>query len=123
MAVGAFLIRGSYVLLNLTLTRYNEQIRLAERRLIFDVTALLQVIAKAVKGSSDPISKFPKIGEGGSYRVFEAVFSDSFAVIARLPYPCIVPRSFGIASEVATIQFLRLHDIPVPQVYRVSKNF
>lgn len=117
MAVGAVLIRGSYVLLSFTLTRYNEQRRLAERRLIFDATALLQVIAKAVKRSSDSILKFSKIAEGGSYRVFEAVFGDGFAVIARLPYPCTVPRSFGIASEVATMQFLRLHDIPVPQVY------
>lgn len=117
MAVGAVLIRGSYVLLSFTLTRYNEQRRLAERRLTFDATALLQVIAKAVKRSSDSILKFSKIAEGSSYRVFEAVFGDGFAVIARLPYPCTVPRSFGIASEVATMQFLRLHDIPVPQVY------
>lgn len=49
--------------------------------------------------------------------MFEAVFDDGFAVIARLPYPCTVPRSFGIASEVATMQFLRLHDIPIPQIY------
>lgn len=96
---------------------YNEHNRLAERHLIFDVTALLQVIAEGVERSPDSILKFSKIAEGGSYRVFEAVFADGFAVIARLPYPCTVPRSFGIASEVATMQFMRLHDIPVPQVY------
>jgi hypothetical protein len=68
----------------------------------------------------DLVSTFTKIAEGGSYRVFEAVFDDKTAVIARLPYPCTLPRSFGIASEVATMQFLRLHDIPVPQLYAWS---
>jgi hypothetical protein len=70
----------------------------------------------------DSVSTFTKIAEGGSYRVFEAVFDDNITVIARLPYPCTLPRSFGIASEVATMQFLRLHNVPVPQIYAWSSS-
>lgn len=78
---------------------------------------MLQIIAESVNRQIDSVSTFSKIAEGGSYRVFEAVFDDKTAVIARLPYPCTLPPSFGIASEVATMQFLRLHGVPVPQLY------
>jgi len=81
---------------------------------MFDVKALLQVIAKSVDKAIESILGFSKIAEGGSYRIFEAVFEDGLAVIARLPYPCTIPRTFGIASEVATMQFLRQHGIPIP---------
>jgi aminoglycoside phosphotransferase (APT) family kinase protein len=85
--------------------------------LAFDARALLQIIVKSVNRQIDCVSTFSKIAEGGAYRVFEAAFEDKTAVIARLPYPCTLPPSFGIASEVATMQFLRLHGVPVPQLY------
>lgn len=91
--------------------------RRAERHLVFNVVALLEAIAESVNKPVDSISNFSKIAEGGSFRVFEAVFSDGFAVIVRLPYPCTIPRSFGIASEAATMQFLRLHGIPIPRLF------
>lgn len=91
--------------------------RRAERHLIFDVRALLQIIVESVNKQIDCVSTFSKIAEGGSYRVFEAVFDDKTAVIARLPYPCTLPLAFGIASEVATMQFLRMHGLPIPQLY------
>ena len=96
--------------------------RHVERRLVFDVPALLQAIAKSVNKPYDSILKFSKIAEGGSYRVFEAVFRDGLPVIARLPYPCTVPRSFGVASEVATMEFLRVQGIPVPQIFDWSSS-
>lgn len=97
--------------------RYNEQTRRDERHLVFDVRALILVIVRSVDKALDSMMSFSKIAEGGSYRIFEAVFDDGFAVIARLPYPCTVPRTFGIASEVATMQFLRMHGIPIPQLF------
>jgi hypothetical protein len=96
---------------------YNERLRRAERHLVFNVTALLRVTAESVNKPLDMIVDFKKIAEGGSFRVFETVFSDGFAAITRLPYPCTIPRSFGIASEVATIQYLHLQGIPVPRLF------
>jgi hypothetical protein len=59
---------------------------------------------------------FTKIAEGGSYRIFEATFRNGLKVIARLPYPSTIPQKYGIASEVATMEFLRLHGVPTPNV-------
>ncbi|PKX97275.1 uncharacterized protein P174DRAFT_457961 [Aspergillus novofumigatus IBT 16806] len=38
-------------------------------------------------------------------------------VIARLPYPFTVPEHYTIASKAATLDYLRLHGIPTPEVY------
>ncbi|KFZ20633.1 hypothetical protein V502_03115 [Pseudogymnoascus sp. VKM F-4520 (FW-2644)] len=96
---------------------YNEHLRLAERQLHFNINALCQVVAKSVQQSSDNITLFTKIAEGGSYRVFEASFRDGSRAIARLPYPCTIPRGYGVASEVATMEFLRSRGVPIPRVF------
>jgi aminoglycoside phosphotransferase len=70
----------------------------------------------------DDITTFTKVAEGGSYRVFEATFQDEKRVIVRLPYPSTAPRSYGIASEVATMQFLRLQGVPIPEVFDWSSS-
>ena len=93
-----------------------------ERRLVFNFSELCKVIAKAVDRHIDDIQAVSKIAEGGSYRVFEATFQDDLRVIARLPFPSSRPKTLGIASEVATMQFLRLHGCPVPVVYEWSSN-
>ena len=45
---------------------------------------------------------------------------DGLEVIARIPYPKTVPKKYAIASEVATMDFVRLHGVPVPRVYDYS---
>jgi Phosphotransferase enzyme family len=45
---------------------------------------------------------------------------DGSQLVARVPYPNTAPKCFAVASEVATMDFLRLHDIPVPKVYAYS---
>jgi hypothetical protein len=45
---------------------------------------------------------------------------DGFQLVARIPYPTIQPKHLVVASEVATMDFLRLQDIPVPKVYGYS---
>ncbi|KAM5469972.1 hypothetical protein MferCBS49748_002734 [Microsporum ferrugineum] len=95
---------------------YNETKRLRERHLIFNVKKLLNIIASSVGQPSENVILFTKIAEGGSYRVFEATFKNGEEVIARLPYPCTLPSTYGIASEVATIDYLRLQGIPIPKV-------
>lgn len=104
-------------LIDRNLGRYNERLRLSERRRYFDIHELCQVVAKSVNRSTDDITTFVKIAEGGSYRVFEVAFQDGMNVIVRLPYPSTIPREYGIVSEVATMEYLRLHGVPIPKVF------
>jgi aminoglycoside phosphotransferase (APT) family kinase protein len=45
---------------------------------------------------------------------------DGAQVVARLPYPLTEPKCYVITSEVATMDFVRLHGIPVPRVFAYS---
>ncbi|PWY90362.1 kinase-like protein [Aspergillus sclerotioniger CBS 115572] len=96
---------------------FNEHLRLAERFLEFDVSALQNVISAASRHSISDLRAFRKLSEGGFNRVFEATFSDGKHVIARLPYPSTVPEHYTVASEAATLDYLRLHGIFTPEVY------
>ncbi|TVY87724.1 Altered inheritance of mitochondria protein, mitochondrial [Lachnellula willkommii] len=101
---------------------YNEHLRLPERRLYFDINELCRIVAKSVRLPRTNIVLVTKIAEGGSYRIFETTFRDGLKVIARLPYPCTIPRKYGVASEVATMEFLRIHGIPIPKILDWSSS-
>lgn len=45
---------------------------------------------------------------------------DGFQMVARIPYPCTVPKYSAVASEVATMALLRSSGLPVPEVYGYS---
>ncbi|KAI9687680.1 MAG: Phosphotransferase enzyme [Bogoriella megaspora] len=45
---------------------------------------------------------------------------DGDQVVARTPYPVTEPKNLVIASEVATMDYLRMSDLPVPIVYDYS---
>lgn len=94
----------------------------SERHLRFNMSELCGVIANSVNQSVNHLTSFSKIAEGGSYRIFEATFQDGFRAIARLPYPCSIPHRYGVASEVATMEFLRLHGIPIPKIFDWSST-
>ena len=96
--------------------------RLSERRHRFNIRELCQVVSKALNRNVDDITTSDKIAEGGSYRVFEVTFHDETKVIVRLPYRSTIPRNYGIASEVATMEFLRLHGVPIPKVFDWSSS-
>ncbi|PYH75396.1 kinase-like protein [Aspergillus uvarum CBS 121591] len=96
---------------------FNEHLRLSERFLEFDVSALQDVISAASGRLKSDLKTFVKLSEGGFNRVFEATFSDGKCVIARLPYPSTVPEHYTVASEAATLDYLRLHGIRTPVVY------
>jgi hypothetical protein len=49
--------------------------------------------------------------------VFQIYFKDGQCVLARLPYPSTTLEHYTVASEVATLDYLRLHGIPTPKVY------
>ncbi|KAL5041130.1 hypothetical protein BDW71DRAFT_213297 [Aspergillus fruticulosus] len=96
---------------------YNEHLRLTERYLEFDVPALKKAIAAAYGHSTSDIISFFKLSEGGFNRLFQATFNDGKQIIARIPYPSTGPEHYAVASEVATLNYLRLHGITTPKVY------
>ncbi|KAH1668119.1 hypothetical protein KXV52_005667 [Aspergillus fumigatus] len=96
---------------------HNEHLRLAERYLQFDIPALMNVIAAASGHMTSEIVSFSKLAEGGFNRLFQATFRDGKHVIARLPYPSTAPERYTVASEAATLDYLRLHGFPTPEVY------
>ncbi|KAH6881213.1 kinase-like domain-containing protein [Coprinopsis sp. MPI-PUGE-AT-0042] len=96
---------------------YNESLRLQERQLVFDIDEFMSLAAKSVDRRSSDIIEFSKLAEGDCHRVFRITFSDNFQMVARVPYPATGPKYYGLASEVATMEYLRLSGIPVPKVY------
>lgn len=61
-----------------------------------------------------------KLDEGGFNRIFLITMHDGFQVVARIPYPVTDPKFYAVASEVATMRFLRAQGLPVPEVYGYS---
>jgi aminoglycoside phosphotransferase (APT) family kinase protein len=84
----------------------------------------LKAAAKSVNRSTSDIKSFRKIAEGGFNRVFDISMKDGSSILARLPYPSTLPRRLSVANEVATLAFVRAHDIPSPQVlgYSIGDN-
>ncbi|KAJ8109195.1 hypothetical protein OPT61_g7638 [Boeremia exigua] len=101
---------------------YNEPCRLAERRLAFNVDELLEAAAKSVNKTTSDIKGFRKIAEGGFNRVFDISMKDGSSILARLPYPSTLPRHLAVASEAATLAFVRAHGIPTPRVLGYSAD-
>lgn len=63
-----------------------------------------------------------KLAEGGFNRIFLITMHDGFQMVARIPYPVTVPKFYAIASEVATMRFLRASGLPIPEVYDYSPS-
>ncbi|GAB7348949.1 hypothetical protein MBLNU459_g7632t1 [Dothideomycetes sp. NU459] len=103
-------------------SRYNEALRRSERHLDFNVDALMKLASKAVGQATEDLTNVVKIAEGGLNRVFRFTFRDSTTIVARVPYQILLPKSAATASEVATMNFVRSHGIPVPRVYAYSSD-
>ncbi|GLB19609.1 phosphotransferase enzyme [Aspergillus tubingensis] len=127
MMTGVFGLRRCWILVSLNrrgfkrfgwsygLRAFNEHLRLSKRFLKFDVLALQNIISSASGHSISELESFTKLSEGGYNRVFEATFSDGKCVLARLPYPSTVPEHYTVASEAATMNYLRLHGFRIPE--------
>lgn len=102
--------------------RYNESKRLSERKLVFNIPALLEAAARSVCQAATDVQSIKKLAEGGFNRVFELTLRDEAQIIARLPYPVTQPKRLATASEVATMDLVRSHGIPVPRVYDYSAD-
>lgn len=100
--------------------RYNETQRFKERERPFNVAELQRLAAEAVARKVEDIVSFNKLGEGAANRAFVIRFRDDFKLVARIPYPVTEPRQRVVASEAATMAFLRSKGIPVPEIYGYS---
>ncbi|RPD68468.1 protein kinase subdomain-containing protein PKL CAK Fmp29 [Lentinus tigrinus ALCF2SS1-7] len=98
----------------------NDKLRHAERRRDFNVDALRRLAAESVNRSPDDIESLRKLAEGGFNRVFLITMRDGFRMVARIPYPTTIPKYFAVASEAATLAFLRSVGVPTPEVYGYS---
>ena len=76
---------------NLTLT-INDALHHAERRRIFNVDGLCQLAAQSVDRSPDDIVDFAKLAEGGFDHTFLVTMRGGFQMVARVPYPAMVPK-------------------------------
>ncbi|KAF1963490.1 kinase-like protein [Byssothecium circinans] len=99
---------------------YNEPLRLSERRLKFNIPNLLTAAAASVDKPVADIKSIRKFAEGGFNRIFDISMRDGSSIVARLPYPSTVPRRWAVASEVATLAFVRAHGVPAPRVLGYS---
>ncbi|KAG9019460.1 hypothetical protein FRB90_001934 [Tulasnella sp. 427] len=98
----------------------NDALRQAERRRVFNVDGLCRLAAQSVDRSPDEIVNFAKLAEGGFNRTFLITMRDGFQMVARIPYPATLPKYFAVASEVATMDFLRSSGLPIPKIYGYS---
>jgi hypothetical protein len=96
---------------------WNEKLRLAERRRLFNVKELGNLAVAAVQRSPKDLVKFEKLAEGGFNRTFLVSMREGFQMVARIPYPMTEPKHLLVASEVATMDYLRSHGIPTPEIY------
>lgn len=99
---------------------FNDALRHAERRRVFNVDGLCRLAAQSVDRSPDDVVDLTKLAEGGFNRTFLITMRGGFQMVARIPYPATVPKYFAIASEVATMALLRSSGLPIPEVYGYS---
>ncbi|PSN60403.1 hypothetical protein BS50DRAFT_604702 [Corynespora cassiicola Philippines] len=103
---------------------FNETRRLEEICLQFNVAELKKCAAAALNRPASDVKSLHKLAEGDFNRVFEVAMNDGSSIIARLPYHSTVPRRLAVASEVATMDFVRSHSIPAPRIlgYSIHEN-
>ncbi|KAI6001341.1 protein kinase subdomain-containing protein PKL/CAK/Fmp29 [Pisolithus albus] len=98
----------------------NDELRRAERRRVFNIDGLCRLAAESVQRSPDDIESLRKLAEGGYNRIFLITMRDGFRMVARIPYLATTPKYLAVASEAATLAFLRSRGLPTPEVYGYS---
>ena len=101
---------------------YNEALRLKERKVTFDVDGLCRLAAESVNQNLTDVLSLSKLAEGGFNRTFVISLRDGRQMVARVPFPVTAPKYYAVASEVATIEYLRTCGIPVPEIYGYSAD-
>jgi len=88
---------------------WDEQQQLRDRYHVFNVAELQCVAAKSVGSKS--CASMTKLAEGQYNKDFRLVMNDGKVVIARLPNPNAGPSFYATASEVATMEFVRVPSV------------
>lgn len=105
----------------LTMTSsWNDDLKHSERRRVFNVPEFKRLAAAAINQEAEDVTSFKKLAEGGFNRTFLITMRDGFQFVGRIPYRITEPRHLVVASEVATMDFLRSHGLPIPHVYSYS---
>ncbi|KAF1846500.1 phosphotransferase family protein [Cucurbitaria berberidis CBS 394.84] len=99
---------------------WNDAQKRSERRRVFNVSELKRIAAAAVNRNVQDVVRFEKLAEGGFNRTFLVTMHDGYQFVGRIPYLVTEPKHLVVASEVATMDFLRSHGLPVPKVYSYS---
>ncbi|KAF2278906.1 uncharacterized protein EI97DRAFT_492537 [Westerdykella ornata] len=95
---------------------------LKDRYVEFNAEALQRAAEASVSNKHGKVVSMNKIAEGGFNRVFVLEMQDGFELIAKISYHIARPEYFTTASEAATLTFLRVNGIPVPEVYSYSAS-
>src|SRR5271156_1369679 len=88
---------------------WDEQQQFRDRYHVFNVAELQRAAAKSV-GSKSCVS-MTKLAEGQYNKDFRLVMNNGKVVIARLPNPNAGPSFYATASEVATMEFVRVPSV------------
>ncbi|TVY94253.1 Altered inheritance of mitochondria protein, mitochondrial [Lachnellula willkommii] len=117
---------------------WDEEQQLLDRYRRFNVQELQRVAATSV-GAKECVS-MTKLAEGSFNKVFRLIMDNGSVVVARIPNPNAGPSYYTTASEVATMDFVRMPfqnpferlltsnqartilEIPVPEVYAWSAS-
>lgn len=85
---------------------WDEEKQLRDRFTPFNVTELQNVAANSV-GAKKCVA-MTKLAEGSFNKIFRLKMDDGSTVIARVPHPIAGPAYYTTASEVATMDFVRI---------------
>lgn len=99
---------------------YNEDVRLKEQYIEFNVDALRQTAVEHLGSRHGKVAYLTKAAEGGLNRVFLLTTEDGFQAVAKIPYRITVPHHYATASKAATLEYLRSKGILVPRFYGYS---
>jgi len=100
---------------------FNDVLRHAERRGVFNIDGLRRLAAESVDQSPDDIDDLKKLAEGGLNRTFLITMRDNFQMVAGIPYTVTTPNTLLLlALQVATMALLRSSGLPIPEIYGYS---
>ena len=86
------------------------------------MNALASVICTSIRRPVAELASITKLAEGGFNRILQATFNDQQKVLARIPFRTTTPVHYAVASEAATLHFLRQHGVRVPKVLGYSAS-
>lgn len=85
---------------------WDEEQQLRDRFSPFNVPELQRVAASSV--GANKCIEITKLAEGSFNKTFKLTLDNGMNVIARIPHPIAGPRHYTTASEVATMEFVRI---------------